>query len=654
MKKIILSAISCTIISAQLWAQTLTQAVPTGVPLQDALVIDALIMKAPNEVADKEAVLRIMRSYTTKEISSVEDLGKVFGNDNPYLDEAFSDSVISELNNKSLRESPVQPIGMPNAGTSGVSGLPSPTMAIDALGSFIAERFKDELNVAFLDKFRDSLRADSALRAVFPKTSTLLLTVDPYSYTTFLKSLAEDFDADLQALPGNLPQLLSMKVPAAKRTDAFYMLLIYLEAIASLQNGATPPQVIDGLSTNAYLDNMGNKDLASALRLSGLLSRSLGSGSTTRFWAPVSQVQLLTLRGNKRLRLLFLGLVMEKERSLFTEKISFGGRTLHTIVSSGSNAGETFSAYVHAAAQELDQMQQLLNSAKSKLDKATIDDFVAYASSLFRFTGTISAVKGWTGSELKEIDAVRKIYLPAAEDALELVGAVEEKQYGEALTIALDLVKPFTDSAWREKLTKYGTFMVSMVSARSSEEMVDALESAALPVGSYRIKRNSAFNVSLNSYAGLAIGMERLLDQDSITRANRDAMHFGFTAPVGLAFSWGCPPAERKKKGKEGMSFTLFFPLIDVGAVTSFRMQDSTAQLPTLAWENVWAPGVYAVVGLRSCLSLYAGTQYGPNLRKIEADGTPIISPAWKMLNAGVTVDIPIFNFYTRVEKKKK
>jgi hypothetical protein len=38
--------------------------------------------------------------------------------------------------------------------------------------------------------------------------------------------------------------------------------------------------------------------------------------------------------------------------------------------------------------------------------------------------------------------------------------------------------------------------------------MLDALDAAALPVGSYRIKRNSYENISINAFAGAFLGAE--------------------------------------------------------------------------------------------------------------------------------------------------
>ena len=77
--------------------------------------------------------------------------------------------------------------------------------------------------------------------------------------------------------------------------------------------------------------------------------------------------------------------------------------------------------------------------------------------------------------------------------------------------------------------------MALVVKAESPEEVESAIEAAALPAGSSSIKKNSAFNISLNSYIGGYFGRSfnntDMIDGDNST--------VGVTAPVGIAFSLG-------------------------------------------------------------------------------------------------------------------
>jgi hypothetical protein len=144
----------------------------------------------------------------------------------------------------------------------------------------------------------------------------------------------------------------------------------------------------------------------------------------------------------------------------------------------------------------------------------------------------------------------------------------------------------------------------------------------------------------LNSYVGVFLGNEHLKKGKEQEGFNA----LGVIAPIGLEIS-------------KGMSFlffkslSLFASVIDLGAVTAFRYRDDTTErLPHLSLENIIAPGVYGVLGLKSMpISIGAGIQYGPQLRKINigGEGNEIDSSAWRF-NLFIAVDIPLLKFYNR------
>ena len=151
--------------------------------------------------------------------------------------------------------------------------------------------------------------------------------------------------------------------------------------------------------------------------------------------------------------------------------------------------------------------------------------------------------------------------------------------------------------------------------------MKKVLEAAVLPVGSYRIKRTSRFNISLNAYPGGFIGGELLTPGEQEIKGEPLALNLAFTAPVGLAFSWGKvgykivksektvdKPEERKRK--IGPSHSVFLSAIDFGAVVSFRLSGADSGLPEFKWENILAPGLYYMYGFKnSPISIGVGIQ---------------------------------------------
>jgi hypothetical protein len=129
----------------------------------------------------------------------------------------------------------------------------------------------------------------------------------------------------------------------------------------------------------------------------------------------------------------------------------------------------------------------------------------------------------------------------------------------------------------------------------------------------------------------------------------RESWIFAFTS-VGLAISYGDNSWLRCIPGK---SFSLFLSVLDLGALTTFRLQGDKP-LPEFEVKNIVAPGVHAIFGIHAPFVVGFGAQYGPQLRKIEITekiGTEetvkeVSSSAWRF-GAFVSVDIPIFNFYS-------
>jgi len=192
-----------------------------------------------------------------------------------------------------------------------------------------------------------------------------------------------------------------------------------------------------------------------------------------------------------------------------------------------------------------------------------------------------------------------------------------------------------TDIAQNKEVTNIINFTSSIAKAENSEAVKQALESYALPTGSYSIKRKSAFNVSIDSYPGILAGYD-------INNLN-DGWATGITAPVGLSLT----PIILK-------NLSLFIPIIDIGAPVRLRLYDSNEEgktlekLPELSFKNIFTPGAYLSYGFGdSPFALNAGVQYGPELA-LEGENITINDKASWSINVGFVVDIPLFTIYNR------
>jgi hypothetical protein len=149
--------------------------------------------------------------------------------------------------------------------------------------------------------------------------------------------------------------------------------------------------------------------------------------------------------------------------------------------------------------------------------------------------------------------------------------------------------------------------LAQLAQANNTQEAYAAIDNLADPVGSYRIKREHAFSISLNAYGGLFIGHE---DIDGVTTESK-ITNYGLAGLVGVGFNLG-----RLRKTDRSPSLSLFLSAIDVSALVSYRVEDNDdTQLAELEWKDVFSPGAHAVFGfVKSPVCLAFGISQRPRI----------------------------------------
>jgi hypothetical protein len=167
--------------------------------------------------------------------------------------------------------------------------------------------------------------------------------------------------------------------------------------------------------------------------------------------------------------------------------------------------------------------------------------------------------------------------------------------------VMLQLLSYFSIDGIDDNLKKMMAIAGEASSARTAKEVENVIGKYALPVASYRIKRNSVHTWMVNAYVG---GSGVLY---------HDKGHWGYsiTAPVGIEHSW-------RSKGHK-TSFSLFASVLDVGNVINYRINDSQGSDKTFLLENIVSPGLFGVFGLskRFPFSVGAGYQFNPQRASI-------------------------------------
>jgi hypothetical protein len=224
----------------------------------------------------------------------------------------------------------------------------------------------------------------------------------------------------------------------------------------------------------------------------------------------------------------------------------------------------------------------------------------------------------------------------------------EELQFVEK---RLGKLNPERTNRFRESLFRYGTFMADVAAAENSTDFEAALNTMALPAGSSQIKRSRPSSFELGAYFGAALSQERLVLPTGIDAPELEEEVFGAAlfVPVGISYS-------RNIGG--GKSITFFGSLIDLGAITAFRLGNknddvdaaSVDRLPEFRPANIIAPGFHLMYNFpKSPFTLGVGIQDGPSVRKFTLQGQTLEREA-RSVRGMVTfsVDVPIFRFFNK------
>lgn len=575
-----------------------------------------------------------------------------------YMEESRADLA------RHLKNAPEE--GAPVTGTSPLS-LFSPTKIADGLGTFIAERFKEELTQRYLQAFRDSIVSNNSkyhYDILLPKTYTALLQYENvFDYRSFMTALKEAFKDDLDNLaPNSLLFIQKLKEEnVIKIKDSDFYLIYYLTDFMVNKIPEGQPVTSLFLSIDQYdHKNKMNSDVVAYLKTASLITANLVDNSNE-----LEPERIQALLHDRRRLTAFIGLLLEKEKG-----------PLEAFVIKGVKA------YQHFATSTLEVISPFINSIsymrlaykQFQASKKETQDIIKFSVKISPHVKTLlQSLHVMTDEELTKV-------FVAIGHVTNIADFSNEQKYGLIITETLALFDDvgLSQTPFFRTFKKYGLFISNVAQAENGQQVKEALDVAALPVGSYKIKRNTFFDISLNAYPGLSAGLEFRSGIPAGADVKSVNPILGFSAPVGLGFSWGQVKEKKKSPGDtiqtendfvlwknnkavvqyfSGRSHSLFVSVIDIGAITSFRLiKDDTETLPEFKWSNIIAPGVYYVNGLKNTpLSWGLGIQYGPQLRSIEKNGTSLdLAESQFSVRAFLAVDIPIFNFYARNTPKNK
>lgn len=647
--------------------------VSTNTIFDDAVTLKGWIAAAPAHDAEIKAMLK---AYNVDPSLT----------GNPFLQNV---AYLKTLGTKRVAPAQITPNAIANA--SSMSGLSAGSVA-DALGTLIAERVKQDAELTALrelsramkkiDRDSQAAAAGKPLTAAFPKTMAYLGTLDSESIDsndwTILQS---DFKSDIAAFPQNLPNFLDSLYNQRTNTETRFLTFVAASTgVQVIKNGRHPYDVIDSVQAasttflKAYAPPIASSgtdpvtDIARSLEFVEILSHMLTQDRQST-WHSSADVRRLvdsadgTTIDPDGLNLL-LGLSYATDTALYADvkgwlaangKPSLISTDLSTTLGNGLPQIADLLVKIHQDVASIpNPMTNIADAAPlvgdlSSLGTALCDNVligVAPSSSL-------------TTAKVRILDVSGKLGI-----VVSITGDIRAGQYAAAIGEIVTFLQLYPDSiSQNPTLTVFfknnGPFITAVAGAKTSEDVKTAFETYALPANSYTQIQQTPFSVTLNSYFGVTAGASTALGNLEGTGTARTRAHVGFAAPVGLDFNFGMVKNPTVSGGNvadatpstrffQTGSWSVFLPILDVGAVASWRLGSGGGQIPAITWSNIVAPGLFVVWTKKDTpLSILFGAQYGPELTKISASGGTTIEKATLQFPAiEFTFDIPIFSLY--------
>lgn len=638
---------------------TIAKLAYTGSAYGDALTIKLLIAQK-----DSAALLKLMSDYYSPVLTNLGQLHNAIKN-NAFLELALGGLKKSDFN---------LPGGQGNSGfgsaVNAVSGIDVTNIA-NGITEFMIKRAKEELTIAFFNKFETFANNHPAFSELFPQTTKNLSHLLSYSYPSMLPALRSGFNSDLNALPGNIGNVLN-------DTSIQKFLQNYPEVSVAVRAIYLADQVASkNLSINDALKNLATctefknakagsefKNLANAINLMYIISNSLIEPAQTNVsgnWITADEFKAMSANGTL---LLYLGLL---EQTINAANITFTNGTatiplapqLDKLEGDIAKAQSVINDFLQVTATA-DQLKNDIIYKKNNHIAVTKDDINNYVNQ-----GLTLVDMGFDMAAKIDADIKPGTYEPILKDAVAVYQNVSNADYPQAVVNTIDLLSVSIDlkgaNATAEiknlqsvvnDINKYGLFIANMINAKSGDDVESVIESTVLPVGSSSVKKNSSFNFAVQSY----LGVHYLTGAPKLPVQSAWGDNFGVSAPIGLSVSYGL-----KKWG----SVSFFGSLFDLGAIADYQLKtDSAAKTTTKDYQvklgQIVSPGAFLVYGIGGNipLSVGFGYQYGPGLGKINTDGTTVVnnpSGRWQIF---LSVDIPLFNLvnhsYTGAAVKSK
>lgn len=516
----------------------------------------------------------------------------------------------------------------------------------------------------------DKLKEFDEYQILFPETFEVLEKIHKYKITLSPKILNESFKRDLASLPLNFPLIFELE-KYAEYIEKNPLLAIYVQTnkiYRDIKNfkGITQEfyPLIDVLESSKYENN----ELLNSLKLfvhSVSQMADTKAIETENRLSPIDSAYISKIENNIIFRKVFLGCIIAQKppiKFLIPFDSTNVPKTLSDSVINRPNSlvdnptTKSFSsiiAHLQAVKKEKSYIKYLLKIYdylqtnerivneisdytyyNEPIPPSLKDDYVKNNIDLIKHGMNIRNIYPKIVIDTKESE----LFVTLLKRNLDLEQRIKQKEYFSTIMTLINMYGdicrcdsnyvPFYNSFGKSLFYTAG-IIADITAADSDAEIASIMNKYMFSSMDAEAKKNSDWTLNINSYLGYYRGKQA----DNVT--NSWTQNRGITAPIGVEFSRGF--------GNWG-NLSLFIPLLDVGAVVDFKLNnDSTETITNLDLNNIFSPGVYLAYGVPKLpISLGIGFQISPIASKITLENGTIAEPRKPRWNAFISFDMPL------------
>jgi hypothetical protein len=327
-----------------------------------------------------------------------------------------------------------------------------------------------------------------------------------------------------------------------------------------------------------------------------------------------------------------LGLIYQQDRAFFNPFFLSLTGTVSTPLTSSQITIAKRKLYEILAV--LIELRDLRNQMQKESIEANFIKYMQFALRVIQTTNYFPAGSYTRFAQLMRI----------GDCSMNLYDNARKKDYSNTAYYIVRLVNEFmpagsmaTYTATIAEIDKYCSFGADIINAKNSDEVKDVIKKHVAPPTSFILKREFRITGSVTGHPGYFVGSEKLFGDKKAKFIS------GLTLPLGFEFTYKL----RRTIDNSG-SIGIFAQVLDLGAILNFRMDDETSTLPDkVEFAQVFSPGISLTYGFKnSPVSLAAGYQYTPELRKITLANGSIEYPNGDRIFVRLGWDIPMVNVF--------